>query len=151
MGIGLDRFQGAEGARELCESLSSKYASGERDGSAQQLAMLFSLLPPGVQPVKAVKSLLSFPTGKASGFGVVRSDAAEGPDVASVLGESPTALLPEEIRPRYDEGVGAFFVPGVSRVSSESEADLAFCSRGPFPISKVRGKEQAKLRVYVLP
>lgn len=138
VGFGLHRFQGAEGARELCESLSSKYASGERDGAPQQLAMLFSLLPPDVQPVKAVKSLLSFPTGKASGYRAVRSSTAEGPDLASVLGESPTALLPEELRPRYDEGVGAFFVPGVPREASESETELAFGARGPFPISKER-------------
>lgn len=109
--------------------------------------MLFSLLPADVQPVNAVKSLLSFPTGKASGYRAVRSSAAEGLGLASILSESPTALLPEELRPRYDEGVGAFFIPGVQREPSESETELALGARGPFPISKVRGEYEAKLRV----
>lgn len=113
------------------ESLSRKYVS---DGAPQQLAMLFSLLPPDVQPVPDIKSLLSFPTGSASGFRAVRSSAFDKDlDFKSIFGKSPSALLPEELRPRYDEGVGAFFVPGVPR-----QAEMAFGARGPFPTSKVR-------------
>lgn len=139
VGLGLDRFQGADGARELCESLSKKYASGQRDGAPQQIAVLFSLLPPEVQPVPTLKSLLSFPTGSASGFRAVKSAVVgQDLDLESIFGESPSALLPEELRPRYDEGAKAFFVPGVPRLASEREVELAFGARGPFPISKVR-------------
>ncbi len=103
--------------------------------------MLFSLLPPEVQPVPTLKSLLSFPTGSASGFRTVKSAVVVGQDLdlESIFGESPSALLPEELRPRYDEGAKAFFVPGVPRLASEREVELAFGARGPFPISKVRG------------
>lgn len=138
VGLGLNRFQGPNGTRELCESLSRKYASGPRDGAAQQLAMLFSLLPPEVQPVRSVKSLLTFPTGAASGFRAVKPTFGDGElDLESIFGESPSALLPEELRPRYDEAVGSFFVPGVPRQAGRSDIEMAFGSRGPFPISKV--------------
>ncbi|CAM9928194.1 unnamed protein product, partial [Hapterophycus canaliculatus] len=139
VGLGLNRFQGPNGTRELCESLSRKYASGGRDGAPQQLAMLFSLLPPEVQPVRSVKSLLSFPTGAASGFRAVKATDGDGElDLESIFGESPSALLPEELRPRYDEAVGSFFVPGVPRQAGRSDVQTAFGSRGPFPISKER-------------
>lgn len=135
VGLGLDKFQGADGARELCESLASKY-NGKRDGAPQQLAILFSLVPPEVQPVPVIKSLLSFPTGSASGFRAVKSSfAGEELDIVSIFGQSPSALLPEELRPRYDEGVKAFYVPGVPRLASE--VDSAFGARAPFPVSKV--------------
>ncbi|CAB1103440.1 unnamed protein product [Ectocarpus sp. CCAP 1310/34] len=131
VGLGLHEFQGSKGARELLESLSRKYVS---DGAPQQLAMLFSLLPPDIQPVPDIKSLLSFPTEGASGFRAVRSsDFDKDLDFKSIFGKSPSALLPEELRPRYDEGVGAFFVPGVPR-----QAEMAFGARGPFPTSKER-------------
>lgn len=150
VGLGLDKFQGAEGARELCESLSKKYAS-EPEGAPQQLAMLFSLLPPEVQPVPVVKSLLVFPTGSASGFRSVRSSAGgeEDLDLESIFGESPSALLPEELRPRFDEGAKAFFVPGVPRLASESDAELAFGARGPFPTSKVSRRRRFELGIYL--
>ena len=144
MGLGLDRFQGADGARELCESLSKRYSSAQqqRDGAPQQIAVLFSLLPPEVQPVPTLKSLLSFPTGSASGSSGSRAvrpgvAAAQDLDLQSIFGQSPSALLPEGLRPRYDEGVKAFFVPGVPRLASEREVELAFGARDPFPISKV--------------
>eukprot|EP00752_Nemacystus_decipiens_P006152 g5550.t1 len=138
VGLGLHKYEGADGARALCESLSNKYASA-RDGSSQQLAMLFSLLPPEVQPVSVVKSLLYFPTGSASGFRSVKSAiAGKDLDLESIFGESPSALLPEELKPRYDEGVKAFFVPGVPRMASQSDVELAFGARGPFPTSKER-------------
>lgn len=137
VGLGLHKFQGADGALELCESLSRKYASGGRDGAPQQLAMLFSLLPPAVQPVSVIKSLLSFPTGSASSFRAVKTSfAGEKLDLGSIFGQSPSTLLPEELRPRYDEGEQAFFVPGVPRLASEVE--LAFGARAPFPVSKVK-------------
>lgn len=146
VGLGLHKFEGADGARALCETLSDKYAS-ERDGAPQQLAMLFSLLPPEVQPVPVVKSLLSFPTGSASGFRSVTS-AIGGTDLdlESIFGESPSSLLPEELRPRYDEGAKAFFVPGVPRLASESDEELAFGARGPFPTSKVRRRRRRRRR-----
>ena len=138
VGLGLHKFEGADGARVLCESLSNKYAS-ERDGAPQQLAMLFSLLPPEVQPVPVVQSLLSFPTGSASSFRTVKSAVGgKDLDLESIFGESPSALLPEWLRPRYDEGVKAFYVPGVPRLASQSDVELAFGARGPFPTSKVR-------------
>ncbi|CAM9556013.1 unnamed protein product [Ectocarpus sp. 13 AM-2016] len=141
VGLGLHEFQGSKGARELLESLSRKYAS---DGAPQQLAMLFSLLPPDVQPVPGIKSLLSFPTGGASGFRAVRSSAFDKDvDLKSIFGKSPSALLPEELRPRYDEGVGAFFVPGVPQ-----QAEMAFGARGPFPTSKERILTAADFAVF---
>ncbi|CAM9546268.1 unnamed protein product [Ectocarpus sp. 6 AP-2014] len=141
VGLGLHEFQGSKGARELLESLSRKYDS---DGAPQQLAMLFSLLPPDVQPVPDIKSLLSFPTGSASGFRAVRSSAFDKDlDFKSIFGKNPSALLPEELRPRYDEGVGAFFVPGVPR-----QAEMAFGARGPFPTSKERSLTAADFAVF---
>lgn len=99
--------------------------------------MLFSLLPPEVQPVPVIKSLLSFPTGSASGFRAVKTSfAGEKLDIESIFGQSPSALLPEELRPRFDDGAEAFFVPGVPRLASEVE--LAFGARAPFPVSKVK-------------
>lgn len=147
VGLGLHRFQGAKGACELCDSLSRKYASTDREGSAEQLAMLFSFLPPEVQPVSAVKSLLALPTGRGGSTsallrgGLSASNAAEGAagfDLSSVLREGPSALLPVNLRPQYDEAEKAFFVPGVTRQANEDEVALAFGARGPFPISKVR-------------
>lgn len=109
---------------------------------------MFSLLPPEVQPVSVIKSLLSFPTGSASGFRAVKpAIGGEKLDLGSIFGQSPSALLPEELRPRYDEGVKAFFVPGVPRLASEVE--LAFGARGPFPVSKVK-KKQCPLKSRVL-
>lgn len=146
VGLGLHKFEGADGARALCESLSDKYAS-ERGGAPQQLAMLFSLLPPEVQPVPVVKSLLSFPTGSASGFRAVKStDGGKDLDLESIFGESPSALLPEELRPRFDDGVKAFYVPGVPRLASQSDVELAFGARGPFPTSKVRRRSRRRGR-----
>ncbi|CAN0589901.1 unnamed protein product, partial [Ectocarpus sp. 12 AP-2014] len=123
------------------DSLSRKYVS---DGAPQQLAMLFSLLTPDVQPVAGIKSLLSFPTGGVYGFRAVRSSAFDKDlDFNSIFGKSPSALLPEELRPRYDEGVGAFFVPGVPQ-----QAEMAFGARGPFPTSKERILTAADFAVF---
>ncbi|CAM9736748.1 unnamed protein product, partial [Ectocarpus fasciculatus] len=141
VGLGLNKFQGSTGTRELLESLSRKYPS---DGAPQQLAMLFSLLPPDVQPVPDIKTLLSFPTGSASGFRAVASSAFDKDlDFKSIFGKSPSALLPEGLRPRYDEGMGAFFVPGVPR-----QAELAFGARGPFPTSKERSLTAADFATF---
>lgn len=108
--------------------------------------MLFSLLPREVQPVPVIKSLLSFPTGSASGFRAVKTSfAGEKLDIESIFGQSPSALLPEELRPRYDEDVEAFFVPGVPRLASEVE--LAFGARAPFPVSKVKRLQVAACEV----
>lgn len=104
--------------------------------------MLFSFLPPDIQPVSAVKSLLALSMGgggtPALLRGVSASNAAAGFDLSSVLRRSPDALLPVDLRPRYDEAAKAFYVPGVPRQASENEVALAFGARGPFPISKVR-------------
>lgn len=100
--------------------------------------MLFSLLPPNVQPVSVVKSLLAAPSSDPSVFHGVKSSRADGLDLTSVLGESPSALMPDDFRPRYDEGMKAYFVPGMPRQVDENEAELVFGARGPFPISKVR-------------
>lgn len=137
VGLGLHRFRGPQGVRELCESLSKKYTLEQRDGATQQLAMLFSLLPPGVQPVSTVRSLLSFPMAGASMFRTVKSTPVDDVDLPSTLGESPSALLPKDLRPEYDEGLKAYFIPGIPRQMEESDLALAFGGRGPFPISKV--------------
>lgn len=147
VGVGLIKFPGAAGAHQLAVSLEGKYASGQRDGSAQQLAVLFSLLPPEIQPVSLVKSLLAYPTVNTS---VLNGVKAEVLDLPSILGESPSVLLPAEVRPRYDEVVKAFFIPGVSQQFKENGMELAFGARGPFPISKVGKRVGAKALWEVL-
>lgn len=104
--------------------------------------MLFSFLPPDIQPVSAVKSLLALPTGGGGSSALLRgvsasNAAAAGFDLSSVLRQSPGALLPVDLRPRYDEAAKAFYIPGVPRQANENEVALTFGARGPFPISKV--------------
>lgn len=149
VGFGLHRFQGANGARELGEALSLKYASGNpNDGSAGQLAMLFSLLPPRLQPLSTINSLLErspYESTMTMKDGSIAPSLLEkslmpeglGVDLSSILQESPTNLLPNELRPMYDKDAKAFFVPGVSSLEKGGELLLVFGTRGPFPISKV--------------
>lgn len=106
--------------------------------------MLFALLPSDLQPVAAVKSLLLSPAGSAAPFrGVELPSGNDDLDVSAVLGESPNALLPKAVRPRYDESAKAFYIPGVQRQLDDNGMGMAFGSRGPFPISKVRSQEDA--------
>lgn len=140
----------------LCESLARKYSSGNRnDGSAGQLATLFSLLPPERQPVSAIKSLVAAATASAARSNVGAGDAdansasavfsrvsasmaSVGFDLPSILEESPSSLLPSELLPQFDKVSKTFFVPGAR--GKQGEMQLAFGTRGPFPISKVRGQ-----------
>lgn len=134
--------------QELGEALSLKYVSGNRDdGSAGQLAVLFSLLPGGQQPLPLIKTLLRTSSGPLTPRGGgTRAAATSIPGTSgtgdagldlSILQESPTALLPDELRPFFDKDAQAFFVPGLSSLDKRGEALLAFGTRGPFPISKV--------------
>lgn len=91
--------------------------------------MLFSLLPPERQPVSGIKSLLALSSERAS-----RALALD----VSVLEASPISLLPNELRPVYDQSVKAFVVPGFSSLANGGENQLVFGTRGTFPISKVR-------------
>lgn len=137
VGLGLHRFDGSRGARVLCESLSRKYATPDHEGAAEQLAVLFTLLPPDVQPVAAVKSLLSIPVVRRAIWSDAKHPGTVSVDPSSVLGQGPTELLPAEFRPLYDERTKAFYVPGIPRKLDGDSAELLFGSRGPFPISKV--------------
>lgn len=137
MGLGLHRFDGSRGARILCQSLSTKYATPDHEGAAEQLAVLFTLLPPDVQPVADVKSLLSIPAVRRVIWSGAEHPGTVSVDPSFVLGQGPTELLPAEFRPRYDERTKAFYVPGIPRQLDGDSAELLFGSRGPFPISKV--------------
>lgn len=137
MGVGLHRFAGSRGAGILCESLSRKYATPDHVGAAEQLAVLFTLLPPEVQPVATVKSLLSTPVVRRAMWSDAEHPGTVGVDPSSVLGQGPTELLPAEFRPRYDEKTKVFYVPGIPRKLDGDSAELLFGSRGPFPTSKV--------------
>lgn len=154
--FGLNRFRGPGGPQQLCESLCRKYVSGNpNDGSSEQLATLFSLLPPDRQPVADISSLLaasSASRGQQAAFAaragpaatsasaivsrVSASMSAVGYDLPSILEEDPSCLLPTEILPQFDKVSNAYYVPGVK--GKQGEMLLVFGTRGPFPISKVR-------------
>lgn len=132
VGFGLGKFRGPGGARDLAEALARKYTSGRRvNNSAGQLATLLSLLPPETQPLGTISYLLS---RSAANLGTASDIASVD---LSILEESPTALLPDALRPTYDKKAKAFFVPGLSSLEKRGEVLLAFGTRGPFPISKV--------------
>ena len=143
VGLGLNRYEGSKGARLLCESLASKYATPEHEGAAEQLAVLFTLLPPDVQPVAAVKSLLSFPTARFPWSKSVSSAEAASPDASSLMEKSPTELLPAAFRPRYDEATKAFYVPGIPQNLDGNSMELMFGAQGPYPTSKARKPVQS--------
>ncbi|CAM9262726.1 unnamed protein product [Choristocarpus tenellus] len=137
VGFGLDRFPGPQGIQDLCSSLTHQYMTSPGDGSANQLAVLFSLLPPALQPVASVKALLARPSG-TTGTSPVIATAAGMLDVGDTFRTDPTALLPDSVRPLYDPLIKAFSVPEISQYLQQVEGVGAFGTRGMTPIYKER-------------
>uniref|UniRef100_A0A0G4H5A8 Uncharacterized protein n=1 Tax=Chromera velia CCMP2878 TaxID=1169474 RepID=A0A0G4H5A8_9ALVE len=55
--LGLRRYQGEGGVALLCELLIERFANAQPPNSRRQLALLFSLLPKGLQPVQEMDIL----------------------------------------------------------------------------------------------
>ncbi|CAM9366497.1 unnamed protein product [Discosporangium mesarthrocarpum] len=156
VGFGLDRFPGPDGTRDLCSALSHTYMGRSDNGSADQLAVLFSLLPPSVQPVSSIRALLTTAAGTrdsaavaadgvgSTHFAAITAVNQQGRgktvevDVDDLFRENPTALLPDSLRPLYNTQRKAFDVPEVTKYLREVEGVGAFGPRGIVPIYKER-------------
>ena len=118
---------GAAGAAQLFESLNAAYARDDAEVRGQ-LALLFSLLTPSLQPVEAIKAALS-----------ARPVGGEPPlaeEVLSAMAANADALLPTTVRPEWDESRRGFFLPEPLRstllgsLATSSDASSSSSSSG---------------------
>ncbi|CAM9642860.1 unnamed protein product [Chrysoparadoxa australica] len=100
----LARYAGPEGAAELLSGLEKTYGS-KSSSSKSQLALLFSLLPEGMQPFEPVGLLLS---DRGPGASLMQ----QRPDWSSLV-QDPMQLLPDTIGVTLAGGGGRYVAPVV--------------------------------------
>ena len=112
---GLAPYSGANGTAALWRSLQTAY--GDQPGAVDQLPLLFSLLPPGDQPVDLMRRSLAGRT------------PLPAVDATLVLRASCDALLPLSTVPVWDASTAGFTLPAAA-MGALAEA-LGGVGRGP--------------------
>ena len=135
----------AAGAAALFDALARAYGGGaETKGEVKaQLALLFSLLPPSLQPVDAMKA----------SFGQPAPPAATPEQLARGLDEQLDALLPTGIVPVWDEATRGYLLPQPLRNAVMSGTDgrsSVFGSAGQKPLSAEISLTAAQYGLFAL-
>jgi hypothetical protein len=129
---------GASGAAALWDALVSAY--GTRDGARTQLALLFCLLSPHLQPTEAMRAACEGAAARAPSSAGATATASE---LTTALAASPSNLLPASIVPVWDEGRRSYTLPPPALEAllptSDKSGVLGAPSRAPISAERTLG------------